>query len=81
MATTSKSVNLSSGNVGAGEDEVLLVLVDGPRVGDGVGVLDDGDRLSGQDGLVDAEGGRHDGHDTDVSGDLVADCKKLINDT
>ena len=64
---------LSGGNVGSGEDDVLLVLVNGPWVGDGFGVLDDGHRFSGQDGLIDAEGGGEDLHDTDISGDLVTD--------
>ena len=62
---------LAGGHVGAGEDQVLLVLVDGPGVGDGLVVLDDGHGLAGEDGLVDAEGGGQDGDDPDVGGDLV----------
>ena len=36
-------------------------------------MLDHGDGLSGEDGLIDTEGGGKDLHDTDISGDLVAD--------
>ena len=64
---------LAGSHVGTGEDDVLLVLVDGPGVGDGVAVLDDGHRLSGEDGLVDAEGGGVDLHETEVGGDFVSD--------
>ena len=38
---------LSGSDIGSGEHDVLLVLVDGPGVGDWVAVLNDGDRLSG----------------------------------
>lgn len=47
-------------------------LVDGLRVGDGVGVLDHRHGLAGQDTLVDTEGGREDGDQAQISGDLVA---------
>ena len=63
---------LAGRDVCPGEDDVLLVLVDGPGIRDGVGVLDDRHRLAGQDGLVDSQRGRHDLHDPDVSRDLVA---------
>jgi hypothetical protein len=48
-------------------------LVDGANIRNGVGVLDDRHRLSGQDGLVDAEGRGVDLDDADVGGDAVAD--------
>ena len=60
-------------DVGAREDQVLLVLVDGSGIGNGLVVLDHGDRLAGQDGLVNTEGGGVDLDNTDVSGDLVSD--------
>ena len=47
---------LAGGHVGAGEDDVLLVQLDGPGVGHGVTVLDDGDGHAGHDGLVDPGG-------------------------
>ena len=50
-----------------------MYLVDGPRVGHGFVVLDDGDGLSGQDGLVDAERGGVDLDDPEVGGHLVTD--------
>ena len=43
---------LARGDIGAGEDDVLLVLVDCPGVGHGVAVLDHRDRLTSKDGLV-----------------------------
>ena len=43
---------LARGDIGAGEDDVLLVLVDCPGVGHGVAVLDHRDRLTSEDGLV-----------------------------
>ena len=48
-------------------------LVDSAGVGHGIGVLDDRDGLSSQDGLIDPEGGREDLGQPDVGGDLVAD--------
>ena len=48
-------------------------LVDRPRIRHWLIVLDDGDWLSGEDGLIDTEGGGHDGDDADVGGDLVTD--------
>lgn len=59
-------------HVGAGEEDVLLVLVDGARVGHGVGVLDHGHGLAGQDGLVDAQRRGEDLDDAQVGRDLVA---------
>ena len=41
------TAGLAGGHIGAGEHDVLLVLVDGPGVGDGVAVLDDGHGLAG----------------------------------
>ena len=41
-------------------------------------MLDDRNRLTGEDGLINAEGGGHDGHDTDISSDLVTDCKTSL---
>ena len=52
-------------------NRVWTNLVDGAGVGHGFVVLDDGDRLSRQDRLVDADRGRHDLHDADVGRDLV----------
>merc|ERR1712223_1241970 len=40
---------LARGDIGAGEDDVLLVLVDCPGVGHGVAVLDHRDRLTSKD--------------------------------
>ena len=67
------AAGLAGGHVGAGEDDVLLVLVHRPRVGHGLVVLDDRHGLSGEDGLVDPEDGGEDLDDADVGGDLVAD--------
>lgn len=36
-------------------------------------MLDDGDRLTGEDGLIDPKGGRVDVGDTDIGRDLVTD--------
>ncbi len=47
----------TSGNVGARENNVLLVLVHSSGVGDSLVVLDDGHRLTSQDGLVNSQGG------------------------
>ena len=69
------TTGLASGHIGAGEDDVLLVLVDGTGVGHGFVVFDHGDGFTGQDGLVNTESGGHDGDDPDISGDLVTDCK------
>ena len=44
--TDDDSTAFSGGDVGSGEEDVLLVLVDSAGVGDGVCVLDDGNRLS-----------------------------------
>ena len=67
------TAGLAGGHIGAGEHDVLLVLVDGPGVGNGVAVLDDGHRLSGQDGLVNTEGGGVDLDQAEVGRDLVSD--------
>ena len=45
----------AGGHIYAREDGALLVLVDSPWVGHGVTVLDHGDRLVGQDGLVEQD--------------------------
>ena len=71
--TDDDTPGLAGSHIGAGEDDVLLVLVDGPGVGDGLGVLDDRHRLSGQDGLVNTEGGGVDLYQTEVGGNLVSD--------
>ena len=44
-----------------------------PGVRDGLVVLDHGDGLSGEDGLIDSEGGRVDLDDPEVGGHLVSD--------
>lgn len=49
-------------------------LVDGAGVGDGIGVLDDGDGLTSQDRLVNTQRGGVDLDEPDVSRDLVTDC-------
>ena len=63
---------LASGDIGSREDKIKLVLVDRLGIFDGLSMLDDGDRLSGEDGLVNPECGGHDGDEPDVSGGLVA---------
>ena len=68
------ATSLASGDVGAGENQVFLVLIDGTGIGHGFVVLDDRHGFTGQDGLIDAEGGGHDGNDPNISGDLVTDC-------
>ena len=45
----------AGGDVGAGEEQVDLVLVDGAEVVDGLGLLRHGDGLTSQEGLVDAD--------------------------
>lgn len=70
------SASLAGGDVGAGEDDVLLVLVDGPGVGDRLVVFDHGYGFTGQDGLVNTESCGQDGDDPDICGDLVTDYKK-----
>uniref|UniRef100_A0A2M3YY06 Uncharacterized protein n=1 Tax=Anopheles braziliensis TaxID=58242 RepID=A0A2M3YY06_9DIPT len=67
------TARLTGSNVRAGEQNVLLVLVDGTRIRDGIGVLDHRDRLTGQDGLIDTDGGGVDLDQTDISRDLVTD--------
>ncbi len=52
--------------------ECWLILLDGVDILDGFEGLVDRDRLAGEDGLVYAEGGRVDGDDATVGGDLVA---------
>uniref|UniRef100_A0A182WLP1 Uncharacterized protein n=1 Tax=Anopheles minimus TaxID=112268 RepID=A0A182WLP1_9DIPT len=64
---------LTGGDVGTGEQNVLLVLVDSARVRDGIGVLDHGHGLTSQDGLIDTDGGGEDLDQTDISRDLVPD--------
>lgn len=56
-----------------GKETVLLVLIDGARVGDGIGMLDDRDGFAGQDRLVDTDSGRIDFDQSGVGGDFVAD--------
>ena len=51
-STDDDTPGLAGGDIGAGEDDVLLVLVDCPGVGHGVAVLDHRDRLTSEDGLV-----------------------------
>merc|ERR1719438_771705 len=51
------TTSLAGGNIGAGEHNVLLVLVDGSGIRNRITVFDDGDRFSSQDGLVNTEGG------------------------
>ena len=70
------TAGLASSNVGAREQNVFLVLVDGTGVGHGFIVLDNGHGFTSQDRLVNADGGRQDLHDTDVSGDLVTNCSR-----
>lgn len=67
------TTGFAGGHVGTGEQDVLLVLVDGTWVGDGIGVLDNRDGFTGQDGLIDTEGGREDLDETNIGGDLVTD--------
>uniref|UniRef100_A0AAG5DA10 Uncharacterized protein n=1 Tax=Anopheles atroparvus TaxID=41427 RepID=A0AAG5DA10_ANOAO len=67
------TAGLTGRNVGTGEQDVLLVLVDGARVRDGVGVLDHRNRLTGQDGLINADGGGVDLDQADIGRDLVTD--------
>jgi hypothetical protein len=55
-----------------------MYLVHSSGVRNRVSVLDDGHRLSCQDGLVNPQGGGEDLDQTDISGDLVANCKILI---
>merc|ERR1711868_102264 len=69
--TNSSTSGLASSNIGAGEDDVLLVLVDSSGVGDWVAVLDDGDRLSSEDGLINSECGGVDLDESEVSRNLV----------
>ena len=45
----------AGGDVGAGEEQVDLVLVDGAEVIDGLGLLWHGDGLTSQEGLVNAD--------------------------
>ena len=76
MATNGRCrrhLKLTSRDIGSREDDVFLVLVDRPGVGDRLVVFDHGDRLAGEDGLVDPEAGRVDLDETEVGGDLVAD--------
>jgi len=61
----------AGGDVGAGEEKVDLVLVDGSGVWNGLGALWNGDRLTSQEGLVDSEGGRLDLEDSKIGWDLV----------
>lgn len=51
-------------------------LVDSLGVRDGISVLDDGDGLSSEDGLVDTEGGGVDLHQSKISRDLVTNCRQ-----
>ena len=65
---------LAGGDVGAREEDVLLVLVESARVRYGLVVLDDRDRLAGEKRLIDTQRRRVDRRDADVGRDLVADC-------
>ena len=67
------STSFTGSDVGSGEDNVLLVLVDGARVGHGLVVLDHRHGLTGEDGLVDTQGGGVDLDDPEVSRQLVSD--------
>ena len=64
--------SFASSDIGSAEDDVLLVLVDRPGVGDRLVVLDHRHGLTGQNGLVNSEGGGVDLDQTEVSGDLVS---------
>lgn len=66
--------SLTGRDVGSGEEDVLLVLVHSSWIRDRFVVLDDRDRLSSKDGLIDTKSGGQNLGDTDVSGDLVTDC-------
>ena len=46
-----------------------------PGVGDGLVVLDHGHGLTGQDGLINSQGGGQDSDNSDISGDFVTDWK------
>ena len=70
-STDDDTPGLAGSNIGSGEDDVLLVLVDGSGIGNGITVLDDGDRLTGQDRLIYTKSGGVDLNETEVSGDFV----------
>merc|ERR1719438_540928 len=65
------TTSLAGGNIGAGEDNVLLVLVDGSWIRNRITVFDDGDRFSGQNRLVNTEGGGVNLTKTKISRNLV----------
>ena len=53
-----------------------------PGVRDGLVVLDHGHGLTGQDGLINSQGGGEDSDNSDIGGDFVTDWKwknKIIN--
>jgi hypothetical protein len=54
------------------EQDVLLVLVDGTWIWDGVGVFDHGHTLTGQQRLIDTNGCRKDRGYANIGGHLVA---------
>ena len=47
-----------------------------PGVGDGLVVLDHGHGLTGQDGLINSQGGGQDRDNPDIGGDFVTDCNE-----
>ena len=67
------TAGFSGGNVGSREQTVLLVLIHGTGIGHGIGVLNDGNGFSSEDGLIDAERRGVDLDQTQVGRDFVSD--------
>jgi hypothetical protein len=70
--------SFSGSDIGTGEEKIDFILIDGSSVWNGGVVFGNGNRFSGEESLIDFDGGGFDLEDSDISWDLVTNSN--IND-